>query len=119
MPIFRAVMDESRDIVEQAGIHWISQEQVAKDWPEITAPLRGSLNTEAQSSTWQSLARHQGSVETEFLNGEIVRVAAKLGKKAPLNEKLIQISQEMAANHDTPGKYNTTELMEMLGLKSK
>jgi 2-dehydropantoate 2-reductase len=119
MPIYRAVMEESRDIVEQAGIHWISQEQVAKDWPEITAPLRGSLNTEAQSSTWQSLARHQGSVETEFLNGEIVRIAAKLGKKVPLNEKLIQISQEMAANHDTPGKYTITELMKMLGLENK
>jgi 2-dehydropantoate 2-reductase len=116
MPIFRAAMEEAQDIVNQAGISWISQEQVAKDWPEITAPLRGSLNTKAQSSTWQSLARHQGSVETEFLNGEIVRVARKLGIKAPINEKLTQITQAMAKNREEPGRFTFTELVNMLGL---
>jgi 2-dehydropantoate 2-reductase len=117
MPLFRAVFEEARPLVEEAGIDWISQEQVAKDWPEITAPLRGSLNTEAQSSTWQSLARRQGSVEVEFLNGEIVRLANKLGKSAPLNEKLLRISQEMAANHELPGRYTIAELSAMLGIE--
>lgn len=79
----------------------------------------GSLDTEAQSSTWQSLARHQGSVETDFLNGEIVRTARKLGKQAPINEKLVRISQEMAANHEPPGKYTPAELSVMLGLDNK
>ena len=115
-PIFSAVAEESRAIVDKAGINWISQEKVAQDWPEITAPLRGELDTEAQSSTWQSLARHQGSVETEFFNGEIVRIARKLGLPAPLNEKLVLISKEMAANHELPGRYTVSELSTMLGL---
>jgi 2-dehydropantoate 2-reductase len=116
MPIFRAAMEEAQDIVNRAGINWISQEQVAKDWPEITAPLRGSLETEAKSSTWQSLARHQGSVETEFLNGEIVRVARSLGIEAPINEKLTLIIQEMAKNQEDPGKLTPSELSSILGL---
>jgi len=116
MPIFRAAMEEASDIVTRAGINWISQEQVAKDWPEITAPLRGSLNTEAQSSTWQSLARRQGSIETELLNGEIVRVAERLGMQAPINEKLMKVSQDMAANHEMPGKFTPAELSTILGL---
>jgi len=115
-PIYRAVFEEARDIVQRAGIEWISQEQVAKDWPEITMPLKGQINTEAQSSTWQSLARKQGSVETEFLNGEIVRVARELKLRAPINEKLVQISQEMAANHELPGKYTPAQLSQILGL---
>ncbi|MFC1933337.1 ketopantoate reductase family protein [Chloroflexota bacterium] len=115
-PIYNAVFEEAQAIVQAAGIKWISQEQVARDWPEITAPLHGQLNTEAQSSTWQSLARHQGSVETEFLNGEIVRVAKKLGLQAPINEKLVEISQEMAANHEPPGKYTPVRLSEILEL---
>lgn len=119
MPVFRAAMEESRDIVAKAGIGWISQEQVAKEWPEITAPLRGSLETEAQSSTWQSMARHQGSVETEFLNGEIVRVAERIGVKAPINEKLMNIAREMAVNHEEPGKYTCAELNRLLGLTKK
>jgi 2-dehydropantoate 2-reductase len=116
LPIFHAAMEEARNIVSQAGIKWISQEQVAIEWPEITAPLRGSLNTVAQSSTWQSLVRGQGSVETDFLNGEIVRVAEKLGMQAPINEKLMRISQAMAENHEKPGKYTPAELRKMLGL---
>lgn len=116
MPMFRAVYEESLAIVTEAGIPWISQEQVEQDWPEITAPLRGSLDVEAHSSTWQSLARRQGSVETDFFNGEIVRLAEKLGKKAPINEKLIYISQEMARNREEPGKYTPAELSAMLGI---
>ena len=119
MPIFRAAMEEASNIVSQAGINWISQEQVAKDWPEITAPLRGSLDTEAQSSTWQSMARHQGSVETEFLNGEIVRIAESLGMQAPINEKLMKTSQDMATKHETPGKFTPAELSIMLGLANE
>jgi len=117
-PIYDAVFQEAQAIVQKAGIKWISQEQVTRDWPEITAPLHGQLNTEAQSSTWQSLARHQGSVETEFLNGEIVRVAKKLGLQAPINEKLMEISQEMAANHEPPGKYTPVQLSETLELNN-
>jgi 2-dehydropantoate 2-reductase len=117
-PIYNAVLQEAHAIVQEAGIKWISDEQVLKDWPEIGAPLRGQLNTEAQSSTWQSLARHQGSVETEFLNGEIVRVAKKLGRQAPINEKLTQISQGMALNHEPPGKYTPGQLSEILGISN-
>ena len=116
MPIFRAVSKEAAEIVKKAGIHWISQEDVAKSWPEITAPLRGQLNTEAQSSTWQSLARHQGSVETDFLNGEIVRVAKRLGLQAPINEKLVEITYEMAEKQEPPGKYAIDQLRDRLGI---
>jgi len=67
--ISKAVEKELPDLLAEAGIKWISQAQVSKEWPEIDEPLKGSLNTEAQSSTWQSLEREQGTVETEFMNG--------------------------------------------------
>jgi 2-dehydropantoate 2-reductase len=114
-PINRAAFEEARVIVEKAGIKWISQGQVAIDWPE-TNTVRGQINTAEQSSTWQSLARRQGSVETEFLNGEIVRVAKKLGLQAPINEKLVKISREMAAHHEPPGKFTAAQLSSLLEL---
>ncbi|MFC1974712.1 ketopantoate reductase family protein [Chloroflexota bacterium] len=117
-PIARAAQQELRDILTQAGIRWVSGEELAQEWPEITAPLRGKLDTKAQSSTWQSLARKQGTVETEFLNGEVIRLAKKLGHQAPINEILLRISQEMAANHEPPGKYTPAQLMVQLGLAS-
>ncbi len=114
--ISRAVEKELTDLLAEAGIHWISQKQVNDSWPEINEPLRGSLDSEAQSSTWQSLAREQGTVETDFMNGEAVRLAEKLGKKAPYNEKILQITKEMAAKKEHPGKYTARQLEEILGL---
>lgn len=115
--INKSVRGEAQDIMRKAGLRWITDEEMAKDWPESAAPPRGTLDTEAQSSTWQSLARGVDSVETEYLNGEIVRQAAKLGLKAPLNEKLLSIMKEIAVSHSAPGKYTPSQLIQMLGLK--
>jgi len=116
--IERAVGQEFKDLLSEAGLSWISQDEVAREWPEVNRPPRGRLKTAGFSSTWQSLTRQQGSVETEFLNGEIVRLAKKLGRSAPVNEKLLQISQEMAANHEKPGKFTIKQLCSLLGLNN-
>lgn len=117
--IGKAAQREARDILTQAGIRWISEEELALEWPESTIKPRRSLSVEAKSSTWQSLARQQGSVETEFLNGEIVRLAKKLGRNAPVNEGLLRISQEMAAKRERPGKYTAAQLSALLGLSNR
>lgn len=114
--INHAVQEESREVLTRAGIRWVSAEEVEQEWTEITKPLRGSLNVEAQTSTWQSLARGQGTVETDFFNGEIVQLAKKLGSQAPINETLLRISHEMAANREPPGKYTPAQLCKLLGL---
>lgn len=114
--IIRAAQQEFRSILTQAGIRWVSGEEQAQEWPETVAPLHGSLNSERHSSTWQSLARNQGTVETEFLNGEVVRLAKQIGGQAPINETLLRISQEMAANREPPGKYTPVQLCKLLGI---
>ncbi|MFC1953674.1 ketopantoate reductase family protein [Chloroflexota bacterium] len=114
--ISQATQLELQNLLTQAGIHWITQEETAKEWPETTAPLRGSLETEAQSSTWQSLAREQGTVESEFLNGEVIRLAERLGRHAPINKMLVKITTEMAVKHELPGKYTPAQLSALLGL---
>jgi len=115
-PIVSAARNEFQEILAEAKISWVSQDELTKSWPEVSEPLRGQLDIEAQSSTWQSLARKQGNVETEFLNGEVVRLAKKLGRQAPINEALLHISQKMANNHELPGKYTPAKLSPLLGL---
>ncbi len=116
-PIQRAAQQELKDLLAAAGINWVPSDQVERRLPELVAPLKGQLNTEAQSSTWQSMARKTGSIETEFLNGEVVRLAKRLGGQAPVNEKLWRISVEMSAKRESPGRYTPQQLMEMLGIK--
>jgi 2-dehydropantoate 2-reductase len=115
--IFRATQQEAQELLAQADISWVSNQQLAEEWPDSAVRPRSVLRTDAQSSTWQSLKRQQGTVETDFLNGEIVRVAERLGTKAPINEALLNIMQEMAANREPPGKYTPTELCRLIDLK--
>lgn len=112
----QAAQKELTESLAQAGIRWISQDAVQKEMPETASPLRGNLDTGGGSSTWQSLTREQGSVETEYLNGEAVRLAKKLGRQAPVNEMLLRVSSEMAAKHEVPGKYTPAQLLAQVGL---
>jgi 2-dehydropantoate 2-reductase len=114
--IIQATQAEAQQILTAAGIRWLSEEQIKQEWPDFGAKPRAALRTEEQSSTWQSLARQQGSVETEFLNGEIVRVAKSLGRTAPINEAITRITIEMANRHEKPGKYTAADLERALGL---
>lgn len=116
--ISEAVKDEAREILSAAGIRWISDKEVALEWPESAIPIRATTDDLGSrfSSTWQSLNRRQGDVEADFFNGEIVRLAQRLGRKAPINETVLRIVQEMAVKRELPGKYTTAELRTLLGL---
>ncbi len=113
-----AARNEAEAILRRAGISWTTHEETLRQWPEIREKPRGTLRTEGQSSTWQSLARRQGSVETEYLNGEIVRLAAQMGQEAPVNSGLLRISTQMAKERELPGKYSVAELEKLLGIPS-
>jgi 2-dehydropantoate 2-reductase len=115
--VMEAVHREAREILSQAGVRWMSREQMIKEWPDIAARPRGTVDSTGGSSTWQSLTRRQGTVETDFLNGEIVRVARRLGKQAPINEAIVRIIGEMAAKGEPPGKYSQEELAGLLGVE--
>jgi 2-dehydropantoate 2-reductase len=59
-------------------------------------------------STWQSVARGAGSIETDYLNGEIVLLARLNGVDAPLNARLCEIGRrivrgEIKAGSVAPG----------------
>jgi len=91
-----AITQEAQGILTKKGIRWITTEEIIKEWPEFATPIQRRLEMNTQGSTWQSLMRQQGSVETDLLNGEIVRLAKELGQPAPINEKLF-------ANHHRDG----------------
>lgn len=114
--ITQATRKELTELLEHAGIRWVSQEELTRDWPEIRMPPRPSVHAPMHSSTWQSLARRQGSVETEFLNGEVVRMGIELRCPTPINKILNDITREMAVNHELPGKYTAVQLSSILGI---
>jgi 2-dehydropantoate 2-reductase len=67
-------------------------------------------------STWQSLTRGTGNVETDYLNGEIALIAHRTGQEAAINARLALLARQAAATGLRPGGMSADELAERLGL---
>jgi 2-dehydropantoate 2-reductase len=65
-------------------------------------------------STWQSLQRGTGNIETDYLNGEIVAIAHRAGLQAPINERLAMLARRAAASGAKPGDMSAAELAKLL-----
>ena len=64
-------------------------------------------------SSWQSLQRRQGSIEADFLNGEVVRLGRLHGIPTAYNEVLQEVANQMAARREAPGRYTAQDLEAM------
>jgi 2-dehydropantoate 2-reductase len=79
-------------------------------------PLAG-IPAGNRGSSWQSLMRGQGSVETDFLNGEVVMLGRIHGISAPCNAVLQRVASEMARLKQRPGQYSAEELTALAELE--
>jgi 2-dehydropantoate 2-reductase len=66
-------------------------------------------------STWQSLHRGTGSVEAEYLNGEIVSIGREHGVPTPVNGLLLSTITAMARDREQPGSRSAAELLADAG----
>lgn len=115
--VLTALRREGENVLRQAGIEFISFEvstATRVDGPTIR-PVPGS-NTGPSNSTWQSLSRQTGNVETDFFNGEIVRIAHRHGIEAPLNTAVARAARATVRDGVGPGRYSAQQLAELLGL---
>ncbi len=66
------------------------------------------------SSSLQSLLRGTGSIETDFLNGEIVLLGRLNGVKTPVNAALCRVGQEMIQEKMAPGTFPEAKLAALV-----
>ena len=67
------------------------------------------------TSTWQSIERGAGSVETDFLNGEITLLGRLHGVPTPVNSLLQKISSEVVLGLRPSGSVSEDEFFAALG----
>ena len=106
------VIAEGRAALDAAGIdyHDDGVDDLAGRWAEIgVTDIDG--RERAGSSTWQSLARGTGAVETEYLNGEIVLVGRLHGVPTPVNAALCRLAAEQARGGAAPGGLSVDEVL--------
>ena len=113
-PLASLVRREGVAVLRAAGIDFVSKEEDAArrgDLLQLT-PIAGSARTGA--SSWQSLARATGSIETDYLNGEIVMLGRLHGVPTPANALLQQVANRLAAEGAPPGSVDVDDLLAQL-----
>jgi 2-dehydropantoate 2-reductase len=115
--LVQAAQAEGRAVLDAAGIVYTSdEEEAAARAKSFTVKPVPGLPDVLGGSTWQSLSRGTGNVETDYLNGELVRIARQHGVAAPINARLATLTRRAARNRQRPGELSTSELAELLGL---
>jgi 2-dehydropantoate 2-reductase len=75
-------------------------------------PIAG--RTRLGGSSWQSLQRATGDIETDYLNGEIVLLGRLRGVPTPANHLLQRLSRELAAGRRPPGAVSEDTVLQLL-----
>ena len=65
-------------------------------------------------SSYQSLQRGTGTIETDYLNGEIVLLGREHGVPTPVNELLRRLANQMAREGRSPGLMTSEEFFAIL-----
>lgn len=65
-------------------------------------------------SSWQSVQRGTGNIETDYLNGEVVLLGRLHGIPTPANEVVQQLAREVAASGGLPGQVTEKEVLRRL-----
>ncbi|WP_028936424.1 ketopantoate reductase family protein [Pseudonocardia spinosispora] len=113
--IRRAAEDECRQVFDRAGIEIAGDEESRTAWGAlVTKPVPGEP-AQLGGSSWQSLVRGTGTIETSYLNGEIALIARRIGQPAPVNTALTALARRAAREGLRPGSLTAEDLRTHLG----
>ena len=109
---------EAEAVYAAAGIKWRDvgaadprRERLMRQQPIAGFPRSGSSST-------QSLARGTGSIETDYLNGEIVLLGRLYGVPIPTNAFFLDLSARMAREGLGPGAFSVAQIEVELTARS-
>jgi 2-dehydropantoate 2-reductase len=114
-PLVAEAEAEARGVLDAAGIGCITEaeESAARAAGFTMKPVTG-VPKGTGGSSWQSLQRGTGNIETDYLNGEIAMIAHRTGLDAPINERLAMLARRAAATGAKPGDISADQLAELL-----
>jgi 2-dehydropantoate 2-reductase len=97
-----------------AGIPFVPAEEDAARRGDLVRMGEIGGRPRGGGSSWQSLARGTGSVEADYLNGEIVLLGRLHGVPTPVNELLQRVANELARDRRPPASLSEEELLAAL-----
>lgn len=105
--------DEALACYEAAGIAIPDEQELQDEVSSRYQRVRIEGHPSAEGSTWQSIARGRDTVETDYLNGEIVLLGRLHDVPVPLNAVVRRLTNQIAAGQEPAGRY-TAEALEAM-----
>jgi 2-dehydropantoate 2-reductase len=112
--IERRARREGVEVLEKAGIDFASDAEDAQRRGQLLRVQPTWRGGHAGGSSWQSLARGTGSIETDYLNGEIALLGRLHGLATPVNEALTVLARQAALERRAPGSISPEELAMLI-----
>ncbi|WP_406498655.1 ketopantoate reductase family protein [Streptomyces sp. NBC_00846] len=107
--LLERALAEGRAVLAAAGIDPVSREDQAAARAGLRLePFDGSPRG---GSSWQSLSRGTGTIEADYLNGEIVLLGRLHGVPTPVNDVLRRTANTFARERREPGSMPVAELV--------
>jgi 2-dehydropantoate 2-reductase len=112
--LFERVRAEGEAVLHAAGIAYTGaeEEQAVRGNKVTLVPLDGAPR--GGGSSWQSLSRGAGSIEADYLNGEIALLGRLHDVPTPLNELLQRLANRFASERRAPGSLPVGELIRLV-----
>jgi 2-dehydropantoate 2-reductase len=98
---------EALRVYEAAGVTYVPADEYNQR-ARLAQPAR-----HGGGSSWQSIARGTGSVETDYLNGEIVLLGRLHGVPAPVNEAVRRLANRVARERLQPGAITPEQVRQL------
>lgn len=108
------VQAEGEAVIAASGVHVVTaEEDRARRGDALRLqPVDGEQR--GGGSSWQSLERGVGTIETDYLTGEIVLLGRLHGVPTPANAFLQHAAADMARSGQAPGSRSEDEVLRML-----
>jgi 2-dehydropantoate 2-reductase len=107
------VRAEGVAVLDAAGIAYASDEESAAFRGDQVRIKPVSGMPRGGGSSWQSLTRGAGTIEADFLNGEIALLGREHDVPTPVNEALQRLANQAARERKAPGSTLPAEILSL------
>jgi 2-dehydropantoate 2-reductase len=113
-PLGDLLLAEGEAVLSAAGLEAATAEEDRSRRGNLLQPGQIADQARPGGSSWQSLRRGTGDIETDYLNGEIVLLGRMNGIATPANELLQLLARELAVTLDGPGAVPPAAILDQL-----
>jgi len=111
--VVRLARSEGKAVLDAAGVAYVSDADDKARRGDLLNVRPIGDQARGGGSSWQSLVRDTGAIETDYLNGEIVLLGRLHGVPTPMNDVLQRLASDAAAEQKRPGAHTPAELLAL------